>query len=75
MEHVLFVLGTVGHCFFWWLHAVDSSPKLGGGFKHFVYVPLFGKMIQFDKEFSDGLKPPSSYQVKMMCLFFQAAFL
>ena len=63
------MFGTVGHSFCWWLHAVDSSPKLGCGFKHFVYVPLLGKMIQFDKKKSDGLKPPTSYLDKMMFFF------
>ena len=29
--------------------------KLGGGFKHYLFSPLFGEMTQFD----DGLKPPS----------------
>ena len=34
--------------------------KLGGGFKYFLFSPLFGEMIQFDKYFSNGLKPPTS---------------
>ena len=33
---------------------------LGGGFKHFLFSPLPGEMIQFDQYFSDGLKPPTS---------------
>ena len=34
---------------------------LGGGFKHFIFSPLPGEMIQFDKYFSNGLKPPTSW--------------
>ena len=34
---------------------------LGGGFKDFLFSPLFGEMIQFDKYFSDGLKPPARW--------------
>ena len=33
---------------------------IGGGFKYFLFSPLPGEMIQFDKYFSDGLKPPTS---------------
>ena len=33
---------------------------LGGGFKYFLFSPLFGEMIQFHSYFSNGLKPPSS---------------
>ena len=36
--------------------AIDMT----GGFKHFLFSPLFGEMIQFDEYFSDGLKPPTS---------------
>ena len=32
---------------------------LGGGFKYFLFSPLFGKMIHFDEYFSTGLKPPT----------------
>ena len=31
---------------------------LGSDFKHFLFSPLFGEMIQFDQYFSNGLKPP-----------------
>ena len=34
---------------------------LSGGFKHFLFSPLPGEMIQFDSYFSDGLKPPASF--------------
>ena len=41
----------------WWklriCHILRWSTKLGGGFKSFVFSPLFGEMIQF------GLKPPT----------------
>ena len=32
---------------------------LGGGFKYFLFSPLFGEDFQFDQYFSDGLKPPT----------------
>ena len=31
---------------------------LGGRFKYFEFSSLFGELIQFDSDFSDGLKPP-----------------
>ena len=36
---------------------------LGGGFKHFLFSPLPGEMIQFDysNTFQIGSKPPTSY--------------
>ena len=30
-----------------------------GGFKYFLFPPLFGEDVQFDLYFSDGLKPPT----------------
>ena len=33
---------------------------LGGGFKYFLFSPLFGEDSHFDQYFSDGLKPPTS---------------
>ena len=38
-----------------------NDAYLGDGFKHFLFLPLPGEMIQFDLYFSDGLKPPPSY--------------
>ena len=35
---------------------------LGGGFKYCLFPPLLGEMIQFDKYFSVGLKPPTIYE-------------
>ena len=35
---------------------------LGGGFKYFLFSPLFGEDFQFDSYFSDGLKPPTSLE-------------
>ena len=32
---------------------------LGGGFKYFLFPPLFGEASHFDYYFSDGLKPPT----------------
>ena len=43
-----------GHRFFF-------LSGLSGGFKHFLFSPLPGEMIQFDSYFSDGLKPPASF--------------
>ena len=38
-----------------------NNSDLGGGFKYFLFSPLLGEMIQFDKYFSDGLvQPPPS---------------
>ena len=34
--------------------------KLGGGFKYFLFSPLFGEDSHFDQYFSDGLKPLTS---------------
>ena len=54
------------------IHQMTTSPTctgildsnfnhhLGGGFKYFLVVPLPGEMIQFDKYFWNGLKPPTS---------------
>ena len=53
----------------WWF-GTDSFCKsdhppnpfyLGGGFKYFfISTPNLWEMIQFDEDFSDGLKPPTS---------------
>ena len=60
---------------FWELHCLGFLPNwkpskihsfLGGGFKHLLFSPLFGEMIQFDKYFSDGLKPPTSYWISWL---------
>ena len=37
----------------------ENTPKLGGGFKYFLFSPLLEEIIQFDEYFSDGLKPPT----------------
>ena len=34
---------------------------LGGGFKYVLFSPVFGEDSHFDKYFSNGLKPPTSY--------------
>ena len=49
-----------------WSHSVESGGTyhyLVGGFKYFLFSPLPGEMIQFDKYFAVGLKPPTSYEV------------
>ena len=33
--------------------------NLGGGFKYFLFSPLFGEDSHFDQYFSNGLKPPT----------------
>ena len=56
-----FLLGTD----FTWAKKGDALKfrdfYLGGGFKHFLFSPLFGEMIHFDRYFSTGLKPPSGF--------------
>ncbi len=37
-----------------------SQHDLGGGFKYFLFSPLFGEDSHFDSYFSKGLKPPTS---------------
>ena len=37
-----------------------KANQLGGGFKDFLFSPLPGEMIHFDKYFSKGLKPSPS---------------
>ena len=39
----------------------EENPFLGGGFKYFLFSPLFGEDFHFDFYFSDGLKPPTSF--------------
>ena len=54
---------TYGHVFgggIFLFSPKNLDTKLGGGFKYFLFSSLFGEMIQFDKYFSDGLKPPTS---------------
>ena len=38
---------------------------LGGGFRCFL-LPLPGKMIKFDKYFSNGLKAPTRYHIYIL---------
>ena len=45
---------------------LKSNHYLGGGFKYFLCLPLFGEDSHFDKYFSDGLKPPTSYSLIMV---------
>ena len=40
-------------------HIPQKNMKLVGGFKHFLFSPLPGEMIQFHYVFSRGLKPPT----------------
>ena len=44
-------------------YPVQVSAYLLVGFRHLLFSPLFGEMIQFEDHiiFSDGLKPPTSY--------------
>ena len=45
----------------WWnLHQHKSADLyLGGGFKHFLFSPLFGEDSNFDSYFSKGLETPT----------------
>ena len=36
----------------------EFRKSLGGGFKHFLFSPLFGEDFQFEAYFSDGLVQP-----------------
>ena len=45
----------LGRTLFW------EESFLGGGFRYFLFSPLFGEDFQFDSYFSDGLKPPTSF--------------
>ena len=38
----------------------NSHNCLGGGFKYFLFSPLFGEDSHFDEYCSKGLKPPTS---------------
>ena len=42
--------------------------KLGGGFKYFLFSPLFGEDSHFDAYFSKGLKPPTSKDFGEICV-------
>ena len=57
-----FIMGGWRHCF-----RSHARILLGGGFKMFLFSPLPGEMIQFDWYFSDGLKPPTSYDLHLQC--------
>lgn len=45
-----------------WRVIFPREKWLGGGWKHFLFLPLPGKMMQFDEHVSsNGLKPPAVY--------------
>ena len=60
--HTIILVGTVPSIFIF-------LPRVGqhgafdktGGFKYFLFSPLFGEDSHFDYYFSNGLKPPTSY--------------
>ena len=37
-----------------------KNEILGGGFKYFLFSPLFGEDSHFEEHISNGLKPPTS---------------
>ena len=39
---------------------------LGGGFKYFLFLALFGEDSHFDSYFSNGLKPPTSFAMQSL---------
>ena len=39
--------------------STNIIPKLGGGFKYFLFSPLLGEDFHLDEYFSRGLKPPT----------------
>ena len=52
---------------------MECFAHLGGDFKYFLFAPLLGEMIQFDKYFSDGLvQPPTSHWVAAVFLSLKA---
>ena len=44
------------------IHGKNLYTYLVGGFKYVLCSPLFGEDSHFDKNFSNGLKPPTSYE-------------
>ena len=52
----------------WNFPGVVSPSLTGGGFKHVLFSPLLGEMIQFDSYFSGGLKPPTRSCFHFFCL-------
>ena len=51
---------------FWWFIFIELIADwcfLGGGFKYFLFSPLFGEDSHFDSYFSNGLKPPTSFSL------------
>ena len=60
----LWILGFEGRSF---LLLFVTQKLLGGGFKHFLFSPLPGEMIQFGLFFSDGLKPPTRLREVEVC--------
>ncbi len=37
-----------------------TTNRLAGGLKYFMFSPLLEEMIQFEEDFSIGLKPPTN---------------
>ena len=46
-----------------------STAFLVGGFKYFLFSPLFWEDSHFDQYFSKGLKPPTSFCLRCQCLW------
>ena len=54
----------------WNAGLVNRDPYLDGGFQIlFIFTPKFGEDVQFDKYFSDGLKPPTSYKMLVISCY------
>ena len=56
----------------WYVPAGKDISKcetwfLGGGFKYFLFSPLFGEDYHFDSYFSKGLKPPTRFVRCVKC--------
>ena len=47
---------------------IDVQP-LVGGFKYFLFSPLFGEDFHFDSYFSNGLKPPPRLVLWHRCTY------
>ena len=46
----------------------------GGGFRYFLFSPLFVEDFQIDSYFSDGLKPPTSFSVCLTAVRVEPCF-
>ena len=65
-SHVV-LIGQVKQYFAYESQHQHGAIDMTGGFKHFLFSPLPGEMIQFGLFFSDGLKPPTRLREVEVC--------